>query len=90
MRMRPGQVPEPPQASWLVGVMRRGLVIVPGLVSMPDLHDIQDARIIRLQHVNNSQPGATANHAQRTHFTGPPWRPSVRRAAGGTGVGRRR
>jgi hypothetical protein len=37
---------------------------VPGLVSLPDLHDIQDAPVIRLQHVNNSHPGATANHAQ--------------------------
>jgi hypothetical protein len=42
-----------------------GLVSRPGVVSMPGLHDIQDARIIRLQHVNNSHPGATANRAQR-------------------------
>jgi hypothetical protein len=41
-----------------------GRVSVPGLVTMTDLHDIQDALIIGLQHVNNSHPGATANHAQ--------------------------
>ena len=63
-------MPEPSQASWTVGVVMPGLVLVPGLVpvpglvSMPGLHDIQDARIIRLQHVNNSHPGATANPAQ--------------------------
>jgi hypothetical protein len=39
-------------------------VTMPGLVTMPDLHDIQDARIIRLQHVNNSHPDATANYPQ--------------------------
>jgi hypothetical protein len=39
-------------------------VLMPGLVIMPDLHDIQDARIVGLQHVNNSYPGATANHGQ--------------------------
>ncbi len=90
-------MPEPSQASWPVGVLRPGLVIMPGLVPVPvlvsmpafvpvpgfvpDLHDIQDAWLIRLQHVNNSHPSATANYAQRRH-------PPVRRAAGGTGVGR--
>jgi hypothetical protein len=39
-------------------------VTMPGLVTMSDLHDIQDARIIRLQHVNNSHPDATANYPQ--------------------------
>jgi hypothetical protein len=39
-------------------------MLVPGLMTMTDLHDIQDARIIRLQHVDNSHPGATANPAQ--------------------------
>jgi hypothetical protein len=62
--MRPHQVPEPSQASWPVGVVMPGLVLVPGLMTMTDLHDIQDARIIRLQHVDNSHPGATANPAQ--------------------------
>jgi hypothetical protein len=62
--MRLHQVPEPSQASWLVGVLMPGLVTMPGFV--PDPHDIQDAWIIPLQHVNNSHPGATANHAQRT------------------------
>ena len=62
---------EPSQPSWAVRVVMGGLVTgpglvtVPGLVSMPGLHDIQDARIIGLQHVNNSHPGATANLAQR-------------------------
>ena len=71
MRMRPHQVPERSRAPWPLGVVMAGpvtvpgLVAVPGLVPMPGLHDIQDARLIRLQHVNNSQPGATANHAQR-------------------------
>ena len=51
---------EPSHASWPLGV------VMPGLVSVPDLHDIQDAPVIRLQHVNNSHPGATANHAQRS------------------------
>jgi hypothetical protein len=37
---------------------------MPGLVFLPDLHDIHDAPVIRLQHVNNSHPGAAANHAQ--------------------------
>jgi hypothetical protein len=41
-----------------------GLVTMLSLLSMPDLHETQDARIIRLQHVNNSHPGAIANHAQ--------------------------
>jgi hypothetical protein len=66
-------VPEPSQASWPRRVVTvAGLVTVPGLVSrlgvvsMPGLHDIQDARIIRLQHINNSHPGATANHTQRS------------------------
>ena len=67
MRMRLHQVPEPSQASWLVGVL------MPGLVTVPDLHDIQDARIIRLQHVNNSHPGATANHAQPGQGRPPSW-----------------
>ena len=57
-------MPEPSQASWPVGVAMPGLVLVPGLMTMTDLHDIQDARIIRLQHVDNSHPGATANPAQ--------------------------
>jgi hypothetical protein len=61
--MRPHQVPEPSGAPWPVRVVLPGLVFMSGLV--PDLHDIQDARIIRLQHVNNSHPGATASHAQR-------------------------
>jgi hypothetical protein len=79
MRMWLYQVPEPCQASWLVGVLMPGLVTVPGLVSIPglvsvpDLHDIQDARIIRLQHVNNSHPGATANRAQPGQGRPPPW-----------------
>jgi hypothetical protein len=64
MRMRPHQVPEPPRAPWPLGV------VVPGLVSVPGLHDIQDAPVIRLQHVNNSHPGATANHAQRSQRSG--------------------
>ena len=63
-------MPEPGQASWPAGVMMPGLVTLPGLVTMPglvslpDLHDIQDAPVSRLQHVNNSHPGATAKHAQ--------------------------
>jgi hypothetical protein len=64
--MRPHQVPEPSGASWPVRVVVPGLASMSGLVLVPDLHDIQDARIIRLQHVNNSHPGATANHAQRS------------------------
>jgi hypothetical protein len=63
--MRPRQVPEPSQAPRPVRVVLPGLVSMSGLVPLPGLHDIQDARIIRLQHVNNSHPGATANHAQR-------------------------
>ncbi len=69
-------MPEPTWVSWRVGVLMPGLVTGPGLgpglvtvsglVSMPNPHDIQDARIIRLQHVNNSHPGAAANHAQRS------------------------
>ena len=55
-----------------------GPVEMPGPVRMPGLvdvasapgtrprisHDIQDAWNIRLQHVNNSQPGANAKHPQ--------------------------
>jgi hypothetical protein len=64
--MRPHQVPEPSGASWPVRVVLPGLVSMSGLMLVPGLHDIQDARIIRLQHVNNSHPSATANHAQRS------------------------
>ena len=59
MGMRLHQVPE---ASWPAGVLMPALVPVPCFV--PDLHGIQDAWIIRLQHVNNSHPGATANYPQ--------------------------
>jgi hypothetical protein len=55
-------VPEPSQASWFVRVVLPGLVSV--VMPVPGLHDIQDARIIRLQHVHNSHPDATANYPQ--------------------------
>ena len=55
-------MPEPSQASWLVRVVLPGLVSM--LMPVPGLHDIQDARIARLQHVNNSHPDATANYPQ--------------------------
>ena len=55
-------MPEPSHASWLVGRVLPGLVSM--LMPVPGLHDIQDARIIRLQHVNNSHPDATANYPQ--------------------------
>lgn len=58
-------MPEPSGASWRVRVVLPGFVSMSGLVPVPGLHDIQDARIIRLQHVNNNHPGATASHAQR-------------------------
>ncbi len=95
MRMGPYQLPEPSQASWPVGVLMPGPGFVPGLVPVLDLHNIQDAWIIRLQHVNNSHPGATANRAQRTQaapasLVSRRRHRSVRKAAGGTGAGRPR
>jgi hypothetical protein len=62
------------------------LVTMPGLVTMSDLHDIQDARIIRLQHVNNSHPGATANHAQPGQ-SGPSASPAEPRRPDGLNAG---
>lgn len=49
-----------------------GTMAVPGLVHMADgtrtrlliSHDIQDAWIIRLRHLDNSHPHANANHPQ--------------------------
>jgi hypothetical protein len=96
MRVRPGEVPEPPQRAGAVGVRRErpgpvavlmalaglvrragpvgmaGLVGMTGPVSVASVtparlrisHDIQDARNSSLQHLDNSQPGATANYPQ--------------------------
>ena len=63
-------MPEPSQASWPVRLVMPALVsmLMPVLMPVPALHGIQDALIIRLQHVNNSHPGATANHP---HSGGP-------------------
>ncbi len=74
MRMRPDQVPEPSQPAWPMGVRSARLVAVrmTGLVTMTSVtqawlrisHDIQDARLIPLQHLDNSHPHANAKHPQ--------------------------
>ena len=66
MRMRAHQVPEPGQRPGPVAMMRAGLVDVAcAALTWPRIsHGTQNARASRLQHVNNSKPGASAKHPQ--------------------------
>ena len=74
MRMRPDQVPEPPQPTRPVNVRGpgSGRMSVPVPVIMASAargrprirHGIQDARNARLQHLHNSHARANANDPQ--------------------------
>ena len=64
MRVRAQHMPEPVDRSRLRGMTTRVEVIQVGRMRVQVAHNAQDAAKIRLQHLHNNHPDATANDPQ--------------------------